>query len=69
MITQEAIQERGGLFFLDGPGGTGKTFVQNTCLAELRSRNLIALAVATTGIAATLLSGGTTAHSRFKIPV
>jgi hypothetical protein len=22
MITQEAIQERGGLFFLDGPGGT-----------------------------------------------
>ncbi len=67
-ITRDAIEERGGLFFLDGPGGTGKTFVQNTCLARLHARGLIVLAVATTGIAATLLSGGTTAHSRFNIP-
>jgi hypothetical protein len=55
-ITHDAIEARAGLFILDGPGGTGKTFVQNTCLAQLRSRGLIALAVATTAIAATLLS-------------
>ena len=59
----------GGLFFLDGPGGTGKTFVQNTMLAHQRAQGRIALAVASTGIAATLLDSGTTAHSRFKIPV
>jgi len=61
--------DEGGLFFIDGPGGTGKTFLQNTVLAQQRLQNRVALAVATSGIAATLLSGGTTAHSRFKIPI
>ena len=57
------------LFFLDGPGGTGKTFVQNTVMAKLRSEGFIVLAVASSGIAATLLDGGQTAHARFKIPL
>jgi len=66
----EAVNARqGGLFFLDGFGGTGKTFVINLTLAKVRSQGQIALAVASSGIAATLLDGGTTAHSRFKIPV
>lgn len=30
------------LFFLDGPGGTGKTFVYNTILAKIRSIGNIA---------------------------
>jgi hypothetical protein len=38
-------------------------------LARVRSQGRIALAVASSGIAATLLDGGTTAHSRFKIPI
>src|ERR1051326_5629424 len=59
----------GGIYFIDGPGGTGKTFVENALLARVRSQGHVALAVATTGIAATLLKGGTTAHSRFKIPI
>lgn len=59
----------GQLFFLDGPGGTGKTFVQNTVMGILRSEGLIVLAVASSGIAATLLEGGQTAHARFKIPL
>ena len=59
----------GELFFLDGPGGTGKTFVQNTVMAKLRSQGHIVLAVASSGIAATLLDGGQTAHARFKIPL
>ena len=59
----------GGVFFLDGFGGTGKTFVINLTLAKVRSERKIAVAVASSGIAATLLDGGTTAHSRFKIPI
>lgn len=58
-----------GLFFLDGPGDTRKTFVQNTVMAKLRSEDAIVLAVASSGIAATLLEGGTTAHFSFKIPL
>ncbi|GBP32285.1 hypothetical protein EVAR_86117_1 [Eumeta japonica] len=46
---------QGGFFFLDAPGGTGKTFVISLILAEIRSNNGIALAVASSGIAATLL--------------
>lgn len=41
----------------------------NTVLATIRSRGDIALATASSGIAATLLSGGRTLHSRFKIPL
>jgi ATP-dependent DNA helicase PIF1 len=59
----------GGLFFIDGPGGTGKTFVENLLLAYVRSKRQIALAVASSGIASLLLDGGRTAHSRFKIPI
>jgi hypothetical protein len=60
---------QGGLFFLDGPGGTGKTFVENLLLATVRGRGEIALAVASSGIAALLLEGGRTAHSMFSIPI
>jgi hypothetical protein len=57
------------VFFLDGPGGTGKTYLYNVILAKLRSEGKICLAVASSGIAAELLVGGRTAHSRFKIPL
>ena len=57
------------LFFLDAPGGTGKTFVFNSILAYARSLNKISLALASSGISAILLSGGRTGHSRFKIPL
>ena len=55
--------------FLDAPGGTGKTFTFNLLLAAVRARGLVALAVAFSGIAATLLDGGRTFHSRFKAPL
>ena len=45
----------GGIFFIDGPEGTGKTFVENVILARVRSTGDIALAVASSGIAALLL--------------
>ena len=59
----------GGMLFLDAPGGTGKTFLINIILAKLRSEGKIALATASSGIAATLLTGGRTLHSTFKIPL
>lgn len=61
-------QKTGGMFFLDAPGGTGKTFVINLLLAKLRQQSKIALAMASSGIAATLLHGGRTAHSTLKLP-
>lgn len=59
----------GGVFFIDGPGGTGKTFLYRALLAKLRGENKIAVATATAGIAASIMPGGRTAHSRFKIPL
>ncbi|CAH2098236.1 unnamed protein product [Euphydryas editha] len=57
----------GEILFLDAPGGTDKTFLTKIILARIRSLNKIALAVASSGIAATLLPGGRTAHTMFKI--
>jgi ATP-dependent DNA helicase PIF1 len=64
-----AVQQQSGqLFFVDGPGGSGKTFLYNQLCAALRLDGKIVLCVASSGIAAILLPGGRTAHSRFKIP-
>ena len=59
----------GGFFFVYGSGGCGKTFLWKTLISKLRSESMIVLPVASSGIAATLLPGGRTAHSRFKIPI
>ncbi|XP_045500075.1 uncharacterized protein LOC123697576 [Colias croceus] len=59
----------GTIWFLDAPGGTGKTFLTKLILAYVRNQRKIALAVASSGIAATLLPGGKTAHTMFKIPI
>ena len=45
----------GDIYFLDAPGGTCKTFVITLILVAIRSKDQIALAVASSGIAATLL--------------
>ena len=53
-------------------GGCGKTFLLNAILASVRSLEpdgCVALAMATTGIAANLLSLGRTFHSRLKAPL
>ncbi|XP_054715564.1 uncharacterized protein LOC129225044 [Uloborus diversus] len=59
----------GQIFFLDSPSGTGKTFLLNLLLSKVRSNKGIALATASSGIAATLLEGGKTAHSAFRLPL
>lgn len=68
-IMQRISSGNGGIIFIDAPGGTGKTFLLNLILAKIRSQRKIALAVASSGIAATLIEGGRTAHSTFKLPL
>ncbi|XP_012837943.1 PREDICTED: uncharacterized protein LOC105958488 [Erythranthe guttata] len=59
----------GGMYFLYGHGGTGKTFIWRTLSAAVRSKGEIVLNVASSGIASLLLPGGRTAHSRFGPPI
>lgn len=68
-IVESVEHRRGKIFFLNGAGGTGKTFVYNTIAHKIRSEYWIVLCVASSGIAALLLIGGRTAHSVFKIPI
>ena len=55
--------------FLDAPGGCAKTFLIETILSTIRSERKIAIDTASSGLAATLLTGGRTVHSTFKVPL
>ncbi|XP_019163585.1 PREDICTED: uncharacterized protein LOC109159928 [Ipomoea nil] len=68
-VLESVAGNNGGLFFVYGYGGTGKTFVWKTLSAALRSKRKIVLNVASSGIASLLMLGGRTAHSRFAIPI
>ncbi|XP_049399920.1 uncharacterized protein LOC125864010 [Solanum stenotomum] len=68
-ILKKVNSETPGLFFVDGPEGTGKTFLYRALLAKVRPKGMIALASATSGVATTILLGGHTTHSRFGIPL
>ena len=56
-------------FYIDGAGGTGKTFLYNTLVHIFRGMGHKVTCVASSRIASTLLIDGTTSHSRFKIPI
>lgn len=68
-VLKSVANEEGKLFFLYGAGGTGKTFLYKTIISALRSKGKNVMPVASSAIAALLLPGGRTAHSRFKIPI
>ncbi|CAH0562908.1 unnamed protein product [Brassicogethes aeneus] len=57
------------IFYVDAPGGTGKTFLFNTLLKTLRMRRFDTVAVAWTVIAAFFLLAGKTAHKAFRLPL
>jgi ABC-type ATPase involved in cell division len=61
--------DHGSLFFMGGPGGTGKTCLYRALLATIRSWNKIVVATTTSGVAISIMPGGRTAHLRFKIPL
>jgi ATP-dependent DNA helicase PIF1 len=67
-IIESMLTGVGRLFFLEGFGSTGKTFVWITLFPALRSKGLIVLNASSSGIASLLLSGGRTTHSSFGIP-
>ena len=56
-------------FFINAYAGNGKTFVLQNVLDYVRGKGDIAVATAATGIAALLLDGCTTFHSRFNAPL
>ncbi|XP_074291256.1 uncharacterized protein LOC141618031 [Silene latifolia] len=68
-VIAEVENESGGVIFLYGHGGTGKTFLYRTISAKVRSEGKIVLNVTSSGIAALLLPGGKTTHSRLAIPI
>ncbi|KAM0910046.1 hypothetical protein ACQ4PT_014417 [Festuca glaucescens] len=68
-IVDTVLAEKPGFYFVSGFGGAGKTFLWNAIIAYLRGQGKIMLTVASSGVAALLLAGGRTAHSRFKIPL
>ena len=67
-VTEDFSEEHRNLFFLDGPGGTGKSFHLEKILAYMRRKSKIALAAAASGIAALLFTGGRRVHT-FKLPL
>ena len=68
-VMESIKNNEGKTFFIYGSGGCGKTYLWRTLISRLRSEGQIVFPVASSGIAATLLPGGRTAHSRFKIPI
>ena len=60
---------KGGLFFLYGSGGTGKTYLWKILIVKFRSGKKFVISVASSAITTLLLPGGRTAHSRFKVPI
>jgi hypothetical protein len=57
------------VFFVDGLGGTGKTFLYKALIATVQSDGLIVVTIGTSGITASIMPGGHTTHSVFKIPI
>ncbi|GFV31367.1 ATP-dependent DNA helicase [Trichonephila clavipes] len=69
MTVMEHVRSgNGGYLFLDAQGGNGKTFLLNLILAKIRMKSEIALDVASSRIAVTLLGGGHNAHLALKLP-
>lgn len=54
-ILQSINLDNGGIFFVYGSGGCGKTFLWNTIITKLRSERKIVLPVASSGISVTFV--------------
>jgi hypothetical protein len=68
-IIEHTIKRKGRVFFVDGPGGTSKTILYRCLIATAHSEGFIAVATATSRIAASIMPSGHTSHSVFKIPI
>jgi len=69
IYTLENPNQRNRLFYLDGPGGSGKTFLYNTLIRYLLYHKISFISTSWTGISASLLIGGMTSHIAFGLPI
>ena len=67
-IINSVLNNEGKAFFIDGPGGTGKSFLYKCITKKLLSLGHYISACASTGIAATLIDG-CTVHKLFGVPM
>ncbi|KAK2970645.1 hypothetical protein RJ640_012233 [Escallonia rubra] len=67
IIMQHVRDQKLVAFFIDGPGGTCKTYMYKALLATVRSEGFLAVVTASSWIAASNLPDARMAHSRFKI--
>ena len=67
-VIKSVCQGQGQMFCVNAAGGTGKTFIVNSLLDAVRGDGFVALATASSGVAAQLVPNGTTIQSRFKVP-
>jgi ATP-dependent DNA helicase PIF1 len=67
LILDQVFSNTSSSFFVDRPGGTGKTFLYRAILDIVRAKHIIALATTSSRVAASILPSGHTAHSQFKI--
>ncbi|KAF2358537.1 DNA helicase Pif1-like [Trinorchestia longiramus] len=68
-IRQKVDDDEAGFIFIDAPGGTRKTFFLNIVLSYVRQNRHLAIATASSGVAAILLKLGRTSHSHFNFPI
>lgn len=68
-LTAEDGSTLAHFYFVDAPGGCGKTLLLKFLAAHLRSLGHGVVCSATTGIAALQYEGGLTMHSMFKLPL
>jgi hypothetical protein len=68
-IIDHVINRKARVSFIDGPGGTGKTFLYRCLIATVLSEGLIEMTTTTSGITTSIMPGGRTTHSVFKIPM
>ena len=73
LMGDESDPSTSKVFFVDGPGGSGKTYLYTFLIHYIKSHNVKVMSSAMTGIAAILLPDGQpdgqTAHRTFSIPV
>lgn len=69
MIMDAVHNDRQELHVLQGQGGSGKSTFVKSLMAYVRSKDMIALGCASTGLAASIYEDFFTTHSLFGIPV
>ena len=66
-VMSSVNEGKGSFYFFESPGGAEKTFLLKLILAKVRANQDVAIAMASSRIASTLLPNGRMVHSAFKL--